>query len=179
MEKNVLVGIRNHAQIDDAVFFLRDIVTPGMKVVFLIPYPVEPWSYLPRHCDDAEIGRAATLAGRKHLGQFIWETQRNLAEAKLSSARQALGKENVEIEFQLYTGRLTWAIRDCMARSEYRWIVTPTGRGEWIGTAVRDAIARLWCSKEGQVRGLFICQGAAPMNRAASLVNESGQAKAA
>ena len=179
METKVLVGLKRYDRIDDAVSFLQEIVTPGMKVVFLIPYPVKAWSYLPRHCDDAEIGRAATLANRKHLSQFIWETQRHLAEAKVSGARETLRKENVEVEFELYTGRLTWAIRDCVARSKFHWIVTPTGRGEWIGTSIRDAVARLWCSKEGEIRGLYIRQAAAPMNRAPELVSESGEVKAA
>jgi len=145
----------------------------------LLPYPVELWSYLPRHCDDAEIGRAAILANRKHLSQFIWETQRDLAEARVSNARQALRKENVEVEFELYTGRLTWAIRDCVARSEFRWIVISSGEGEWIGTFIRCAFARLWCSKEGEIRGLYIRQADKPKSRAPGLISESAQAKAA
>jgi hypothetical protein len=156
MEKKVLVGLRSHDRIDDAVSFLQDIVTPGMQVVFLIPYPVEPWSYLPRHCDDAEIGRAATLANRKHLSQFVWETQRTLAETRVFGARQALRNKNVEVEFELYTGRLTWAIRDCMARSEFHWILT-WGR-EWFGFAVRKTFANLFESETTRLRAMYVYQ---------------------
>lgn len=155
MKREVLVGLRSPDRIDDAVFFLQDIVAPEMKIVFLIPYPVERWSYLPKHCDEAEIGRAATLVNQKNINQSTWETQRNLAEARLSGARQALRNQNVEIEFGLYTGRLTWAIREYVAHSEFHWIVTPTGRSEWIGTAIRDAVARLWRLKANETRGLY------------------------
>ena len=156
MEKRVLVGLRSDGQIDDAVSFLQDIVTPGMKVVFLIPYPVEPWSYLPPHCDDAESGRAATLAGRKHLGQFTWETQCNLTEAKLSSARQALGDKNVEVEFELYTGRLMSAICDCANRSAFEWVVTL--KRDAFGSTTRKAFATLFGSLPADIRAMYIYQ---------------------
>jgi len=154
MEKKVLVGLRSDDRIDDVVSFLRGILTPGVKVVFLVPYPVKAWSYLPPHCDDAEIGRAATLAGRKHLGQFIWEAQRNLAEAKVSSAREALRDKNVKVEFELYTGRLMSAICDCANRSAFEWIVTL--KRDAFGSTIRKAIATLFGSLPADIRAMYI-----------------------
>ena len=137
MIKRVLVGLRRYDRIEDALPLLEDTVTPGTKVMFLIPYPVEPWSYLPKYCDDPETGRAATFVTRKYASQFVWETQRQLAESRLYNVRQALCSKNVEIEFKLYGGSLTSAIRDCANHSEFDWIVT--WKSHWLGFSVPKA----------------------------------------
>lgn len=143
MEKKVLVGLKRHDQIDDAVSFLQEIVMPAMTVVFLIPYPVEPWVYLPRHCDDAGIGRAATFMSKKFLSQGDWESQRSLAAQTVARARRALRDKVVDVEFELYTGTLRRQIRNCAAEGEFHWIVTPTRSSYSISDTLHKFMA-LW-----------------------------------
>lgn len=152
MEKKVLVGLRRHDRIEDALPLLEDTVRPGTKIMFLLPYPVEPWSYLPKYCDDAEIGGGATFVSRKYASQFVWETQRQLAEARLYSVRETFGSKNVQVEFKLYGGRLTSVVRDCA--SEFDWIVT--WKNNWLGLSIAKGIAGLFGWQRSSSHGVYV-----------------------
>lgn len=115
MAEQILVPLKRHDRIEDIIPYLDKIAKPGMRVIFLIRYPVEPW--LRNHCVITESPREAILAGRKIMERYSWEIQRGLAEQRLLPAREALQKIGVEAVVDLYAGRLRDVI-GCYTRNK-------------------------------------------------------------
>ena len=158
MQKTVLVALRKYDRLDGAVSCLEDVMKPGMKVVFLVPYSVQAWPYLPDHCDDAEIGRAATLVGANLIERCGWESQKKLAENKVSGARERLHKRSIETETRLYTGSLGKALQDYTAQAEVHWIATPAQAPNWINWMLRKLTAPFAAADRPETSSLFIRQ---------------------
>ena len=97
-----------------------------MRIVFLIPYPVDAWLYLRDHWVTTESPGNATLAGRMLMENYAWEAQKELAEQKVAPARAALRGRGVDIAVDVYTGRLGEVVRS-YARSGDVHLVTLRG----------------------------------------------------
>lgn len=123
MKQKALVALEKHGQADQALSCLKEVVKPGMTVIFLLPYPVEVWPYLRDHWVEAETAIAAISAGRKIRDLYSWDIQSALAEQKLSAARETLREKEVAVEIQLYTGNLRSTLRDHVARGDVCWIM--------------------------------------------------------
>jgi hypothetical protein len=65
MEGKILVLLRRHNRIEDILPSLEKIAQPGMKVVFLIPYPAKLWPWLRDHWVTTESSREAIVLGKK------------------------------------------------------------------------------------------------------------------
>jgi len=128
MPGKILVLLRNE-RVEEMVSYLHKIAQPGMKVVFLIPYPVEPWLWLRDHWVETESSREALLAGRKIMERYSWERQQALAEQKILPAREALVNRGVEVSVDLFTGGLRNVLRDYKPDGEVQWIMVGEGNG--------------------------------------------------
>ena len=129
MAHKILVLLRRNERVEEAASYLRKIAQPGMKVVFLIPYPVEPWLWLRDHWVETESSREALLAGRKIMAHYSWERQQALAEQKILPAREALVNRGVEVSVDLFTGGLNNVLRDYKPNGEVQWIMVRQGNG--------------------------------------------------
>ena len=129
MKRKALVALKSNDQADQALSCLQEVVKAGMQVVFLLPYPVEPWPYLCDHWVEAETAREAMSAGRKLLERYSWEAQTACAEQKLSAIRSLLQKQGVNVEIQLYAGGLRKALQDHLDRGDIYWVMTRATTG--------------------------------------------------
>jgi len=129
MPGKILVLLRRNERVEEMVSYLRKIARPGMKVVFLIPYPIEPWLWLRDHWVETESPREALLAGIKIRERYSWEGQQALAEHKILPAREALGNKGVEVSVDLFTGGLSNVLRDYQPDEEVQWIMVRQGNG--------------------------------------------------
>lgn len=132
MTGQILVALRRHDRIEELLPYLEEFAKPGMRVVFLIHYPVESWLWFQDYWVTTESPREAMLAGRKILDRYSWEVQKGLAEQRVSPARKALHKREVEMTVDLYTGSLRRAIGDYAANGNIQWIMTRVGNGHPI-----------------------------------------------
>lgn len=129
MAKQILFPLKRDDRIEDLIPFLEELAKPGMRVVFLVPYPVESWLYLKDHWVTTESPREATLAGRKIMDRYSWEVQKGLAEQKVAPAREVLQKVGMEVGVDLYTGSLRKVIEDCTANGDAPLIMMRAGSG--------------------------------------------------
>lgn len=126
MAGQVLVPLKRHDEIEEIVPYLAEIAKPGMKVVFLLPYPVEGWS-LRDYWITTESVTEAMLAGRRINERSSWEVQRGLAELRISPARDALEKRKVDVAVDIYTGSLRSTLEDYAANRDVYWVLLRTG----------------------------------------------------
>jgi len=115
MPNQILVPMKRGERMEEIIPYLKQIVREGMRVVFLIPYPVKLWVYLRDHWVATESVREAVLSGGKIMDQYSWEVQRELAEQKISLARQILQNPGVELAVDVYTRSLRRVIEDYTA----------------------------------------------------------------
>lgn len=123
MAKRIVIPLNRHSKIEEILPYLVKITRPGMKVVFLIHYPVESWSY-----PTTESPTKAMLAGREILHRSSWDLQRGLAERKIAPARESLYSMQVEVAVHVYTGRLKKLLAAYKDEDETYLIILPLTR---------------------------------------------------
>jgi hypothetical protein len=112
MGEQILVALKGNDRLEQIIPYLENVARPGMKVVFLIHYPVTGGSQRLRdHWVTAESVEGARFAGEKIRETHWLEEQGRLAEHKVFLAQEALRKRGVEIVVDVYTGSLRRAVK--------------------------------------------------------------------
>ena len=135
----ILVVLKEHDRVEKMTPSLEQLARPGMRVVFLVPYPVGLWRYVRDHWITTESVSEAMLSGSQIMEHYSWEAQRALAERKVMAARDALRKKDVQVAVELYTGSLRRALRDYGSDNTTALITTKTPVGGWIGSWLTKA----------------------------------------
>lgn len=151
MAKQILVPLKRHDRIGEIIPYLEKIAKPEIRVVFLIPYPVETWLWLQDHWVTAESPRKAMLAGRTITARYSWEAQRGLAEEMVFPARQALEKRGMEIAVEVYTGSLRRVVENFTAHGGVHLIVMQVGNGHLIVRLLHSMMRLLGLFKRSDV----------------------------
>lgn len=140
MARQILVQLRRQDPLAEFIPYIEEITRPGMRVVFLVPYPVESSTWLQDHWVTTESPRQALLAGRKLMGKYAWELQRRLAEQRIAPARQALENRGVEVVVDVYTGSLASMVESYNSNEEPQ-LMMQGQRQLPIVSFLREAIA--------------------------------------
>jgi hypothetical protein len=112
-----------------------------MRIVFLVPYPLDFWTYLAQHGVEADTAREAISASKAVVEQYSWETQKGKAEQRVYNACAALTKDQVEVSVELYTASLRRTVQDYLKENDVQWVVTNAKGGDWIGSLWAKIIA--------------------------------------
>jgi hypothetical protein len=107
MAGQILIPFNSHLQVKDIISVIEEAAKPGMRVVFLVRYPVDPWVWFRDHWVTTESSRNAMLAGGKVMEKYSWERQRALAEEMVAPWRYVLQKMGVKATVVVYTGSLS------------------------------------------------------------------------
>ena len=107
MAGQILVPFNSHFRVEDIISVIEEAAKPGMRVVFLVRYPVDPWVWFWDHWVTTESTRDAVLAGRKVMEKYSWEGQRALAEEMVAPWGYVLEKMGVKTAVAVYTGSLS------------------------------------------------------------------------
>lgn len=110
MAGQILIPFNSHRRIKETLSVVEETAKPGMRVVFLVRYPVGPWAWFRDHWITTESSRHAILAGRKVIERYSWEGQRALAEEMVAPWRYALQKIGVKATVEVYAGTLSRAV---------------------------------------------------------------------
>ena len=125
MAVQLLVPFNSHLQFEDIISVIEQAAKPGMRVVFLVRYPVDPWVWFQDHWVTTESSRDAMLAGRKIIEKYSRDGQMALAEEMVAPWRYVLQKTGVTVAVDVYTG--SWSS-----------VVESYRRGDGISLAMRD-----------------------------------------
>jgi hypothetical protein len=107
MAGQILAPFNSHVRVEDIISVIEKAAKTGMRVVFLVRYPVDPWEWFRDHWITTESSRDAILAGRKIMERYSREGQRALAEEMVAPWRHVLQKMGVKATVDVYTG--SWA----------------------------------------------------------------------
>ena len=107
MAGQILVPFNSHVRVEDIISVIEEAAKPGMRVVFLVRYPVDPWEWFRDHWVTTASARYAVLAGRKVMERYSWDGQMALAEEMVAPWRSVLQKMGVTATVDVYTGSLS------------------------------------------------------------------------
>jgi hypothetical protein len=142
MQGKILVAMQGRDRPEEIIPYLENLARPGMRVIFLLRYPVKLWSYLRDHWVDTESARKAQLAGQELAERYSREAQIAIAEDKIAPARAALREKPITVEVELYTGNLQSKVLEHTVMGDVDWIILPAPRTSWLLRLLGPASAR-------------------------------------
>lgn len=125
MARQILVPFNSHLRIKDTLSVIKQAAKPGMNVVLLIRYPVDPWAWFRDHWVTTESSRDAILAGKRVMDRYSQEGQKALAEEIVAPWRNALKKIDVEVTVDIYTGSLSSLFENYSRGDEIAYLMRP------------------------------------------------------
>ena len=93
MAGQILVPFNSHLRVKDIISVIEEAAKPGMRVVFLVRYPVDPWEWFLDHWVTTASARDAVLAGRKVMERYSWDGQMALAEEMVAPWRSRVAED--------------------------------------------------------------------------------------
>ncbi|HEV8342952.1 MAG TPA: hypothetical protein VGR30_11345 [Candidatus Binatia bacterium] len=123
MAKEILVALKDQHRLGEIIPYVEEIPRPGMRVIFLVPYPTNSWVWLQDHWVTTESPREAMLAGRKIMERHSWRLQRELAEERIAPMRHLLQKRGVEVIMDVYTGSLASVVETYTRKGDVHLIM--------------------------------------------------------
>jgi hypothetical protein len=99
----------------------------GMKVVFLVRYPVDGFVWA-----KEEYGMRAALKAKDLVNYYSWAGNLENAQKQVAPACEALRTKGIEGTVDVYAGSLKKAVRSHMLNGDVHLIMTRAGVGDWI-----------------------------------------------
>lgn len=127
MSKKILVPLAQNDRAEEIIPYIEKVARPGMKVVFMMPYPVEGFRW-PRE----EFGNKAVQEAKMLASYYSWETNVQEAKERILPASKALASSGIEVAADVYAGSMRRAVQDYAAKGDVHLIVTRAGIGQRI-----------------------------------------------
>ncbi len=127
MNKKILVPLGQYDASEEMVPYIEKVARPGMKVVFLVRYPVDGFIWA-----KEEYGMRAALEAKKQVNYYSWEGNLERAKKQVAPACDALRAKGIEADIDVYAGSLKKAVRDHTLNGDLHLIMTRAGIGDWI-----------------------------------------------
>jgi nucleotide-binding universal stress UspA family protein len=119
--------MKRNDRAEDLIPYVEKVARAGMRVVFMVPYPVDGFrgSY-------EEFGLKAIEEGKKLVSYYAWDANLQKAKDRISPALKVLPSKGIEVAVDLYAGSVRSAVRDYAAKGDVHLIVTRAGIGQRI-----------------------------------------------
>jgi hypothetical protein len=127
MNKKILVPLGQYDRSEQMIPYIENVARPGMKVVFLVRYPVDGFIWA-----KEEYGLRAALEAKKLVSYYSWEGNLETAKKQVAPASEALRAKGVEVAVDVYAGSLKKAVRSHTLNGDVHLIMTRAGVGDWI-----------------------------------------------
>jgi hypothetical protein len=147
----ILVALKNRYRMQEILPLIQRIAKPGMKVTFLVPYPIDCWAWLRDHWVETESVRNAVSAGKRIIAPYSWEEQKQLAERRISVAREAL----------VLQGRFRKTLREYVLNDDFQYVLMSAGTGETMLGLIRLATILLRQTKRTNFLSFLLYRNAA------------------
>jgi hypothetical protein len=127
VNKKILVPLGQYDRSEEMILYIENVARPGMKVVFLVRYPVDGFIWA-----KEEYGMRAALEAKKLVSHYSWEGNLEKAKKQVAPACDALRAKGIETAVDVYAGSLKKAVRSHMLNGDVHLIMTRAGIGDWI-----------------------------------------------
>jgi hypothetical protein len=136
MKKLILVPLKRNDRVEDFVPYVAEVARPGMKAIFMVPYPIDGFRW-----SRADCGRKAIEEGIRLASYYDWETNLHKARVRLAPVLAALSANGIEAAVEVYAGNMRTALRDYAVKGEVHLIVTRGTIVSWIERLLDTAIS--------------------------------------
>lgn len=140
MAGQILIALRDQDRLEEIVPYVKEIVQPGMKVVFLVRYPMDPWMWLRDHWIDTESSRKALSTIRTTLDNYSWDKQIAAAEKRVLPACEALQRKGIDVSVNVYTGDLRDAVSGYRRNGDVQLIIMQAKNPFRVVSSLRAAM---------------------------------------
>jgi hypothetical protein len=127
MNKKILVPLAQNDRAEEIIPYVENVARPGMKVVFLMRYPVDGFIW-----GKEEYGMRAALEAKQLINHYSWEENLCRAAKRISYAAEVLGSKGVEATVDVYAGGLKKALRAYTQNGDVHLIMMRAGIADWI-----------------------------------------------
>jgi hypothetical protein len=127
MGKKILVPLGQYDRSEEIIPYIEKVARPGMKVVFLVRYPVDGFVWA-----KEEYGMRAALKAKELVNYYSWESNLQNARKQVAPACEALRAKGIEGAVEVYTGSLKKAVWSHMLSGDVHLIITRAGIGDWV-----------------------------------------------
>ena len=127
MNKKLVVPLAQNDRTEEMIPYIDKVARPGMKVVFLMRYPVGGIKWPTKEPDTETASEVNEL-----LDYYSWEANLKRAKAEIAPAVEALRPKGVEVAVDVYAGSLKQAVRSHTRNGDVYLIMTRAGTGDWI-----------------------------------------------
>jgi hypothetical protein len=136
MNKKILVPLGQYDSSEEMIPYIEKVARLGMKVVFLVRYPVDGvvWG-------KEEYGMRAALKAKELGNYYSWQGNLENAQKRVAPACAALRAKNIEASVDVYAGSLKKTVRSHMLNGGVHLIITRAGIGDWIAKLFDGSIS--------------------------------------
>ena len=127
MNKQILVPMKRSDRAKDLVPYVEKVSRPGMKVIFMVPYPTDGFCWA-----REEFGRKAIEQAKSFADFYRWDTNVQKARDRIAPLLKSLTAKGIEVEVDLYAGSMRSAVKDYSAKGDVHLIVTSASIGQRI-----------------------------------------------
>jgi hypothetical protein len=127
MNKKILVPLGHSDESEEMISYIENVAKPGMKVIFLVRYPVDGFVWA-----KEEYGMRAALKAKELVNDCSWEGNLQNARKQVAPTCEALRAKGIEASLNVYVGSLKKAVRSHMLSGDVHLILTRAGIGDWI-----------------------------------------------
>ena len=148
MNKKILVPLGQYDRPEEMIPYVEKVARPGMKVVFLVRYPVDGIRW-----QKEEYGMRAALEMRELVRHYSWEGNFEKAKTRVAIASAALRAKGIEAAVDVYAGGLKKAVRSYTAKGDVHLILTRAGVGQRIASFLSgsDSLLDLFTPRKSPV----------------------------
>jgi hypothetical protein len=127
MNKQILVSLKRSDRAGDLLPYVEKVSRPGMKVIFMVPYPTDGFCWA-----REEFGRKAIEQAKSLADYYRWDTNVQKAKDRIAPLLKSLTAKGIEVAVDLYAGSMKSAIKDYTAKGDVHLIVTSASIGQRI-----------------------------------------------
>jgi hypothetical protein len=151
MEKKILVPLGQYDRSEEMIPYVEKFARPGIKVLFLVRYPVEGLIWA-----KEEYGMKAALEAKQLITHYSWEENLERANKRVASACEALRAKGVEAAVDVYAGSLKKAVREHALGGDVHLIISRAAMDNWLGRLLDNILSIFRSFKQPSISAVML-----------------------
>lgn len=131
--------------------YIEKVARAGMKVVFMVPYPVDGLTW-----PTEEFGRKAITEGKRLASYYTWDTNLRKAKDRISAALKVLSANGIDVAVDLYAGNMRSAVEDYTAKGGVHLILARSRMDNWIGRLLTSTMSAFRSLKRSSISPVML-----------------------
>jgi hypothetical protein len=119
MNQQILVPMKRSDRAEELIPYVEKVSRPGMKVIFMVPYPMDGFCWA-----REEFGRKAIEQTKSLAGYYRWDANVQKAKDRVAPLLKSLTAKGIEVAVDLYAGSMRNAVQVYAAKGNVHLIVT-------------------------------------------------------